>query len=78
MLDPAQQSVPPDVLLAGKALGGGVLPVSAAIASDEAFAPFDRDPFIHTSTFSGNPLGMAAARAAIAAIRDDDLVWRAR
>jgi len=73
-----RDAVTPDVLLAGKALGGGVLPVSAAIATDAAFAPFDRDPFIHTSTFSGNPLGMAAAQAAIAAIRDDDLVWRAR
>jgi putrescine aminotransferase len=73
-----RDAVTPDVLLAGKALGGGVLPVSAAIATDAAFAPFDRDPFIHTSTFSGNPLGMAAAQAAIATIRDDDLVWRAR
>jgi putrescine aminotransferase len=73
-----RDAVTPDVLLAGKALGGGVLPVSAAIATDAAFAPFDRDPFIHTSTFSGNPLGMAAAQAAIATIREDDLVWRAR
>jgi len=73
-----RDAVTPDVLLAGKALGGGVLPVSAAIATEAAFAPFDRDPFIHTSTFSGNPLGMAAAQAAIAAIRDEDLVWRAR
>jgi putrescine aminotransferase len=68
----------PDVLLAGKALGGGVLPVSAAIATAEAFAPFDRDPFVHTSTFSGSPLGMAAARAAIAAIDEEGLVWRSR
>jgi putrescine aminotransferase len=73
-----REEVVPDVLLAGKALGGGVLPVSAAIATAEAFAPFDRDPFVHTSTFSGSPLGMAAARAAIAAIRDEDLVWRSR
>ena len=73
-----RDAVTPDILLAGKALGGGVLPVSAAIATDAAFAPFDRDPFIHTSTFSGNPLGMAAAQAAIATIRDEDLVWRAR
>jgi putrescine aminotransferase len=69
--------VVPDVLLAGKALGGGVLPVSALVATESAFAPFDRDPFIHTSTFSGAPLGMAAVQAAIAAIREDDLVARA-
>jgi putrescine aminotransferase len=69
--------VVPDVLLAGKALGGGVVPVSALVATEAAFAPFDRDPFIHTSTFSGAPLGMAAVRGAIAAIREDDLVARA-
>lgn len=72
-----REGVVPDVLLAGKALGGGVLPVSALVATEEAFAPFDRDPFIHTSTFSGWPLGMAAVRGAIAAIREDDLVTRA-
>lgn len=72
-----REGVVPDVLLVGKALGGGVLPVSAMVATEAAFAPFDRDPFIHTSTFSGAPLGMAAARGAIAAIREDDLVARA-
>lgn len=72
-----REGVVPDVLLVGKALGGGVLPVSAMVATEAAFAPFDRDPFIHTSTFSGAPLGMAAARGAIAAIREDDLVERA-
>jgi putrescine aminotransferase len=72
-----REGVVPDVLLAGKALGGGVLPVSALVATEEAFAPFDRDPFIHTSTFSSSPLGMAAVRGAIAAIQEDDLVTRA-
>jgi putrescine aminotransferase len=69
--------VVPDMLLVGKALGGGVVPVSALVATEAAFAPFDRDPFIHTSTFSGAPLGMAAAVGAIAAIREDGLVDRA-
>jgi putrescine aminotransferase len=69
--------VVPDMLLVGKALGGGVVPVSALVATDAAFAPFDRDPFIHTSTFSGAPLGMAAAVGAITAIREDGLVDRA-
>ncbi len=72
-----REGVVPDVLLAGKALGGGVVPVSALVATEEAFAPFDRDPFIHTSTFSGYPLGMAAVRGALAAIQEDDLVRRA-
>jgi putrescine aminotransferase len=73
-----REAVVPDVLLAGKALGGGVLPVSAMIATEAAFAPFDRDPFLHTSTFSGSPLGMAAAAAVIDVIREENLVWRAR
>jgi putrescine aminotransferase len=72
-----REGVVPDVLLAGKALGGGVVPVSALVATEEAFAPFDRDPFIHTSTFSGAPLGMAAVCGAIATIREEDLVTRA-
>jgi putrescine aminotransferase len=70
--------VVPDVLLAGKALGGGLLPVSAAIASAEAFSPFDKDPYIHTATFSGAPLLMAAVQGAIEAILAEDLVARSR
>ena len=73
-----RESVTPDVLLVGKALSGGVVPVAAAVATAKAFAAFDKDPYIHTSTFSGAPLAMAAARGAIAAIREDDLVIRAR
>lgn len=72
-----REGVVPDMLLVGKALGGGVVPVSALVATEAAFAPFDRDPFIHTSTFSGAPLGMAAAVGAITAIREDGLVDRA-
>jgi putrescine aminotransferase len=73
-----REEVSPDVLLVGKGLSGGVVPVSALVATKEAFAPFDKDPFIHTSTFSGNPLSMAAAQGAIAAIKEDNLVERAR
>jgi putrescine aminotransferase len=69
--------VRPDVLLAGKGLSGGLVPVSAAVATPEAFRAFDKDPFLHTSTFSGNPLAMAAVIGAIAAIKEDGLVDRA-
>jgi putrescine aminotransferase len=72
-----REQVVPDVLLVGKGLSGGVVPVSATVATREAFRPFDRDPFIHTSTFSGAPLAMAAARGAIAAIQEDGMVERA-
>ncbi|MBC2865200.1 aspartate aminotransferase family protein [Streptomyces mexicanus] len=72
-----REGVTPDVLLVGKALSGGVVPVAAAVATAEAFAAFDRDPFLHTSTFSGAPLAMAAAEAAIEVIEDEGLVERA-
>ncbi|GGT11567.1 putative ornithine aminotransferase [Streptomyces atratus] len=71
-----REGVVPDILLVGKGLAGGVVPVSALVATPEAFRPFDKDPFIHTSTFSGNPLAMAAARGALAAIKEDSLVER--
>ena len=70
--------VRPDVLLTGKGLGGGVIPVSAVLATAQAFSAFDKDPYIHTSTFSGAPLAMAAVRGALAAVREDDLVTKAR
>ena len=71
------EGVVPDVLLAGKALGGGVVPVSAAVTTDALFAPLDRDPVLHTSTFSAAPLGMAAVCGALRAIVEDGLVARA-
>jgi putrescine aminotransferase len=73
--DPA--GVVPDVMLVGKALGGGVLPVSAAVATRKAFRPFDKDPYVHTGTFSGAPVLMAAVQGAIRAIKEEDLVTRA-
>jgi putrescine aminotransferase len=73
-----REGVVPDALVAGKSLGGGVVPVAAVAATKEAFAVFDKDPYLHTSTFSGAPLAMAAAAAAIQAIKDEDLVTKAR
>jgi len=72
------ESMEPDMLLAGKALGGGVLPVSALLATAAAFRPFNREPLLHTSTFSGNPLACAAVVAALAAVRDDDVIFKAQ
>lgn len=72
------EDVRPDVLLVGKNLSGGVIPVAAAVATPQAYAPFDKDPFLHTSTFAASPVAMAAAAAAVTAIRDEDLVERAR
>ncbi len=73
-----RDGVRPDVLLVGKGLSGGVVPVAAMVATARAYQPFGDDPFLHTSTFAGSPIAMAAATAAVTAIRDEGLVERAR
>jgi len=55
----------PDAVLLGKHLGGGIMPLSAMVCTDEMFAPLLSDPFWHTSTFSGHPLSCAAGLAAL-------------
>ncbi|MEW2068769.1 aminotransferase class III-fold pyridoxal phosphate-dependent enzyme [Streptomyces sp. NPDC007346] len=72
-----REGVVPDVLLVGKALSGGVVPVAAAVATERAYRPFDRDPFLHTSTYSAAPIAMAAAEAAVTVIEQEGLVDRA-
>ncbi len=57
------EGVKPDVLILGKALGGGVLPVSAVVSSKEILGVFT--PGSHGSTFGGNPLSCAVARKVI-------------
>ncbi|MFI6284823.1 aspartate aminotransferase family protein [Streptomyces sp. NPDC051018] len=60
----------PDAVLFGKALGGGVQPLSALVATEELYAPLLDDPFVHSTTFSGHPLGAAAGSAALRAVED--------
>ncbi len=69
------EGVKPDVLIVGKALGGGVYPVSAAIADDEFMEVFH--PGDHGSTFGGNPLGAAVGRASLKVILEERLPERA-
>jgi ornithine--oxo-acid transaminase len=64
-----------DMVIVGKALGGGVYPVSAVLASDEVMAVFT--PGTHGSTFGGNPLGAAVGLAALDVIVDERLPERA-
>ncbi len=61
----ASHGVEPDALLLGKALGGGVVPLAATIATEDLHAPLAADPTWHTSTFGGHPLSCAAGRAAL-------------
>lgn len=65
--------VVPDIMTLGKALGGGVMPIGAFIAREAIWRPLIEHPFIHTSTFGGNPLACTAALAAIEAILEEDL-----
>ncbi len=67
------EDVIPDIMALAKALGGGVMPIGAFIATPKAFAPFITDPLLHTSTFGGNPLACAAANATIDTIIKEDL-----
>lgn len=58
-----QEDVVPDVLITGKALGGGLYPVSAALLSEELESFFDDNPFAYVSTFGGAEIGCVAASA---------------
>lgn len=69
------ESVSPDMYVLGKALSGGMYPVSAVVASDSVMSVFD--PGSHGSTFGGNPLACAVAREALAVMRDEGFVGRA-
>jgi ornithine--oxo-acid transaminase len=64
-----------DVLIVGKALGGGVYPVSAILAGDEIMDVFT--PGDHGSTFGGNPLGAAVGRESLRVILEENLAARA-
>jgi ornithine--oxo-acid transaminase len=70
------EGVKPDVLLLGKALGGGFYPVSATLANEPVMGLLQ--PGEHGSTFGGNPLGCAVAQAALDVIVDEGLAARAR
>ena len=66
--------ITPDVLIIGKALSGGFYPVSAVLSSHEVLGVFQ--PGDHGSTFGGNPLACAVARAALRVVVDEDLPTR--
>jgi len=65
--------VVPDILCVAKALGGGVMPVGAFMGRPHIWKALERNPFLHTSTFGGNPLASVAAIASIHQILRDRL-----
>lgn len=69
------ENVRPDILILGKALSGGVLPVSAVLADDEVMLCIK--PGEHGSTFGGNPLACKVAMAALQVVKDEKLAENA-
>ena len=74
MLACEHEGVRPDVVTLGKALSGGMYPVSAVLASQEVLGVFQ--PGDHGSTFGGSPLACAVAREALKVIVEEDLCQR--
>jgi len=66
------EGIKPDAVTIGKALSGGVYPVSAMLASKEVLGVFN--PGDHGSTFGGNPLGVAVAREALKVLVEENLI----
>lgn len=69
-------NIKPDVVLLGKAISGGVTPVSAVLSSREVMLCIE--PGTHGSTYGGNPLSCAVAIAALEVVRDEKLVERSQ
>jgi ornithine--oxo-acid transaminase len=74
MLGCQYEGVQPDIYILGKALSGGMYPVSAVVSSAEILGVFR--PGSHGSTYGGNPLACAVARAALAVIEEERLADR--
>ena len=71
MLACDHENVRPDILILGKALSGGVLPVSAVLADDEIMLTIQ--PGEHGSTYGGNPLACAVAMAALRVLKEENM-----
>lgn len=76
MLCVEHSNVRPDIVLLGKAISGGVTPVSAVLSSKEIMLCIE--PGTHGSTYGGNPLSCAVAMAALQVVKDENLVERAQ
>ncbi|MEO6730611.1 MAG: ornithine--oxo-acid transaminase [Ferruginibacter sp.] len=75
MLACDHENVRPDILILGKALSGGVLPVSAVLADDEIMMTIQ--PGEHGSTYGGNPLACAVAMASLQVLKDEKMMENA-
>jgi len=71
MLCSDYENIKPDILILGKALSGGILPISAVLSSDEIMLTIE--PGQHGSTYGGNPLACRVAQAALEVIKEEEL-----
>jgi len=71
MLCSDYENIKPDILILGKALSGGILPISAVLSSDEIMLTIE--PGQHGSTYGGNPLACRVAQAALEVIKEEKL-----
>jgi len=65
--------VVPDLMALGKGFGGGVMPIGACVGTPKTWERYIDNPFLHTTTFGGNPPACAAAIATINVLLDEDL-----
>jgi putrescine aminotransferase len=71
------EGVVPDIICLAKALGGGVMPIGAFMATAKLWRALEPNPSIHNSTFGGNPLACSAASACIEVLTEEHLPARA-
>ncbi|MDK1287728.1 aspartate aminotransferase family protein [Pseudoalteromonas umbrosa] len=71
-----KHNIVPDVMLVGKGLSGGVVPCAAVVATESAFAPLNKDFMLHSSTFGGSPIALAAAEATIDVLLKEQVAER--
>jgi putrescine aminotransferase len=69
--------VNPDLMALAKSLGGGVMPLGAAMGTQKVFEPLFDNPLLHSSTLGGNPLACAAGLAALQVLQKERLAERA-
>lgn len=65
--------VTPDLMAVGKGFGGGVMPIGAVIGTPKTWEKYIENPFLHTTTFGGNPVCCAAAIATLHVLMEEDL-----
>jgi putrescine aminotransferase len=71
-------SVTPDLMALGKGFGGGVMPIGAVVGTPKTWQKYIENPFLHTTTFGGNPLACAAAIATIHVLLEEELPRQAQ